>query len=343
MRAAVFDGPRSMAVREVEHPTCRPGHVIVDVYATGVCGTDVHGFDGSNNRRSYGQVMGHETVGTVSEVGAGVPRSRIGEVVVINPLLSCGECRFCRSEQRQVCRARRVVGVAPELLGGFADHLSVPAANAIPFSPDVPRLHGVLVEPLAVGLHALSVTEPTVDDAVLIIGGGPIGQATALATRYRGIERVLVSEPSPARRALLQKWGFAVTTPNTLRLGIDDALGCPPSVVVDAVGITPSIQAALDVSDHRARISLVGMGAVRLDVDSYGISTGERRLIGSYCYSDDHFAEAVAWVGSGIAALDDLVGRTWSLDQIGAAFADLTDGEPPMAKSMILSRCATLH
>lgn len=341
MKAAVFDAPSSMTLVEFQRPACDEDSVVVDVYATGICGTDVHGFDGSNGRRVMGQVMGHETVGTISEVGAGVSADRIGELVVVNPLQTCGECRFCRSGQRQVCRNRKVVGVTPELAGGFADQLVIPSANAVRFSEDVPILHGVLVEPLAVGLHALEITDPSPGDIVLVVGGGPIGQAVTLATRRRAIGRVLVSEPSAARRELLASWGFAVTTPESLASAVDDVLGEPPTVVVDAVGITSSVQAALDVSDHRARISIVGMGSARLDVDSYAISTGERRLMGSYCYSDEHFAEAAAWVGEGQPLLDDLVGRTWRLDQTCEAFTDLIQGELPMGKSMVLSQSAT--
>ncbi|MFF1946438.1 zinc-binding dehydrogenase [Rhodococcus qingshengii] len=340
MRAAVFDSPRSMTLVEFQRPACDEDSVVIDVYATGICGTDVHGFDGSNGRRELGQVMGHETVGTISKVGARISADRIGELVVVNPLQTCGECRFCRAGQRQVCRHRKVVGVAPELAGGFADQLVIPSTNAVHFSREVPILHGALVEPLAVGLHALEITDPTPDDSVLVIGGGPIGQAVALATRRRAISRVLVSEPSVARRELLASWGFSVTSPESLASAVDDVLGEPPTVVVDAVGISPSVQAALDVSDHRARISIVGMGSAKLDVDSYAISTGERSLIGSYCYSDEHFAEAAAWVGAGQPLLDDLVGRTWRLDQTCEAFTDLIQGELPMGKSMVLSQSA---
>ena len=341
MRAAVFDAPRSMKLMELHRPECDDASVVIDVYATGICGTDVHGFDGSNGRRVLGQVMGHETVGTITDIGSAVSPARIGELVVVNPLQTCDECRFCRTGQRQVCRSRRVVGVAPELVGGFADQLVVPDANAVRFSRNVPKLHGVLVEPLAVGLHALAITSPTPTDIVLVIGGGPIGQAVALATRRRGVKRVLVSEPSEARRNLLSSWGFAVTTPEFLASVVDEVLGAPPTVVIDAVGITPSLQAALEVSDHHARISIVGMGSAKLDVDSYAISTGERSVMGSYCYSDEHFAEAAAWVGAGQSLLDDLVGRTWRLEQAHEAFTDLIEGELPMGKSMVLSGAET--
>ena len=161
MRALVLRGDYDIAVEE--RPDPRPGssEVVVEVIATGICGSDFHGYSGENGRRHPGQVMGHETVGRIGELGSGVTGLAPGQLVTVNPVMGCNECAACASGQPQWCSRKVVLGVAPEVSAAFADRVAVPAANIVSLPEEMPAELGALVEPLAVGYHSVRRGEVT--------------------------------------------------------------------------------------------------------------------------------------------------------------------------------------
>ncbi len=333
MQALGYTGPWEMAIIDRPEPVASEDTVVLDVIATGICGSDVHGYSGETGRRVAGQVMGHETVGRVRAGGTLPP----GTIVTINPIISCGHCPFCREGETQVCPESSVIGVEPSLDGSFAERIGVPARNVVPLSETMSVLHGAFVEPLAVGYHAVMRATPHPDDRMLVIGGGPIGQAAAIGARRAGVTRILVSEPTDARRELLVGLGFETTTPDDLPAALDRVLGGKATVVVDAVGIAPSIAAAIASSTTRARIVLVGMGTNEMTIQPYGLTVAERVLIGSYCYSEEHFRSTAAWVGQGHPELDLLIDRTLPLTDGASAFRTVADGTGGSNKTLLVS------
>ena len=145
--------------------------------------------------------MGHETVGHVAKVGRNVSDLMQGTCVTVNPVLSCDNCDVCRAGNEQSCPHRKVIGVAPDLSSAFAEYLLVRRSNVIVLTEGIDPELGALVEPLAVGFHAAARGGCSSEDTVLVIGGGPIGQAAFLATRRLGATRVAVSDINPTRRA----------------------------------------------------------------------------------------------------------------------------------------------
>lgn len=326
MNALVFDGPRRMSVQQRPDPSLVSDDVLIEVIATGICGSDLHGYTGETGRRHRGQVMGHETVGRVHSRGERADGPEPGSVVTFNPILSCGVCASCKAGTTNTCEEHRVIGVDPALDGSFADFIVVPSSNVVELSSAMPILHGALVEPLAVGYHALQRGEVTAEDRVLIVGGGPIGQACALAARRMGVESVLVSEILDERRALLTKLGFESVTPRLLEARLPEVLDGPATKVIDAVGIDASLADALSFSTRGAVIVLVGMGARQLSLAAFPISVGERTLVGSYCYTEEHFRSTAQWVSSGQRDLDALIDVSMALIEGPAAFRSLVDG-----------------
>jgi threonine dehydrogenase-like Zn-dependent dehydrogenase len=142
MRALVLRDFYDIAVEERPEPQPRPGEVVVAVIATGICGSDFHGYSGENGRRHPGQVMGHETVGRIDELGSGVAELAVGQLVTVNPVMSCHVCPACLSGQEQWCTRRVVLGVAPEIPAAFADRGAVQAAHIVPLRADSPFLFG---------------------------------------------------------------------------------------------------------------------------------------------------------------------------------------------------------
>ena len=339
MRALVYHGPNDIGVEERGDPEPGPGEVLLRITATGICGSDLHGYTGENKRRHPGQIMGHETVGRIVAVGPGVSDADLepGRVATVNPVIGCGECAQCAAGTEQLCPRRRVIGVNREIASAFAELMLAPAGNVVVLPEDMPEEYGALVEPLSVGYHAATGGRVGPDDAVLVIGGGPIGQACALAARRLGAERVVVSEPSPGRRRLVEKLGFATIDPMTGDLPdqVQAALGRPATAVLDAVGTGRTLGDGLRASSLGARIVLVGMGARELTLAAFDVSTFERSIIGSFTYPSREFRETAAWVASRPEGLQHLVDDRVSLDDAPAAFARLASGELDASKILV--------
>jgi threonine dehydrogenase-like Zn-dependent dehydrogenase len=341
MRALVLEDWWKLVVAPRPDPTASEGRVLLQVHATGICGSDIHGFTGETGRRRPGQVMGHETVGRIAAIGPGVPDElglKAGDVATVNPVMSCGHCEACRSGNNQWCPTKSIVGVDPSVSSGFAELLAVPAANVVPLPGSMPVDYGALVEPLAVGYHAVRRGRVGPPDRLLVIGGGPIGQACALGAQRQGATRITVSEPNAARRRLVEALGVPAVDPSGggLASSVTSALGGPPTVVVDAVGLSATVDAAFEVAPLGATIVLVGMGAVELAVRAYEVSTKERVVVGSFCYTADEFRATARWAGTAPAALGVLIEDRTDLDAAGAAFTELARGQNPASKVLVL-------
>ena len=339
MRALVLSDFWKLSVAEVPDPEPGPGDVLVEVLATGICGSDIHGYSGENGRRVRGQVMGHETVGRVLAVGSGVPGDAVavGDAVTVNPVLWCGRCRQCAAGREQACPDKRVIGVAPELHSAFAERMAVRAENVVRLPAGMPVEHGALVEPLAVGYHALVRGGCGAGETVLVLGGGPIGQACVLAALRMGAERVAVSEPSPRRRELNARLGAAVVDPGTADVpaAVRAALDGEPTLVVDAVGSSGTLATAFACAPIGATVVLVGMGAPALDVAAYEISTRERSVVGSFCYSAAEFRDTAQWAATVPDALATLIEGRTDLDGAPASFEALARGTEQASKVLV--------
>ncbi len=339
MRALVLRDYWDFAVEERPDPVPGPGEVLLKLTATGICGSDLHGYTGENGRRAPGQVMGHETVGRVVAAGPGAPSSHLtpGQLVTVNPVIACGECPRCLAGMEQACRVRRVIGVNAEISAAFAELMTAPARNVVPLAESTPEEHGALVEPLAVGYHAARRGGCGPDDTVLVIGGGPIGQACVLAARRLGASRIAVSEPSESRRKLVASLGATALDPTSPELAAEvaDALGGPASLVLDAVGATGTLADAFASSDLTARVVLVGMASPQVELAAYRISTEERSVVGSFTYSAREFTDTAAWVGAAPDEVSSLIEARVRLEDAPAAFAKLARGE--IAYSKILA------
>jgi L-iditol 2-dehydrogenase len=326
MKALRLEQFHQLAVVDLPDPEPPgPGEVRIRIAFTGICGSDIHGFTGENGRRVPGQVMGHESVGVVEAVGEGVPGIAVGTVATFNPVLvPDGEtAEFAGREQQ--APGRRVVGVAPEIVAAFAEHVTVPARNVVPLPAGTPIEHGALVEPLAVAVHAVRRARVQPGDRVLVVGGGPIGQSVVLALQGAAAGGIVVTEPTASRRELLDRLGAVAIDPTgpDVEAQIHAALGGAADVAIDAVGISASLATALSATRLGARICLVGMGSPQLSLDAYLVTTAERELVGSFAYSADDFRTAAAWIAAEPEKARSLISRTVPLTEAAAAFTAL--------------------
>jgi 2-desacetyl-2-hydroxyethyl bacteriochlorophyllide A dehydrogenase len=297
VKALVYLGPRELELQDVSEPTLGPADVVFETAASAVCGSDLHGFREASPRRIPPLVMGHETVGTIAAVGERVDPARIGERVVLRPILSCGSCEPCRSGRENLCREGRLVG--RDLTGGFAERFVVPATAAIGISADVPDELATLTEPLANAVHVTSRAVGSGDD-VFVIGAGPIGALMARMAVRRAAGRVFSTDRIRSRLDLAKAQGAipldAEDPERSLREATD---GRGADVVIDAVGSAETWGLALRAVRPGGRIEAVGLGAAAGEVDFFEVIGKEATISGSFGCTDQDFGVAVGLIEDG--------------------------------------------
>ncbi|MGP8208731.1 MAG: zinc-dependent alcohol dehydrogenase [Acidimicrobiales bacterium] len=340
MRALVMDGPRMLHVEERPDPEPGPGQVRVQVEAVGICGSDLHGLLGETGRRLPGTVMGHEVAGIVERSCEGGPD--VGSRVAVLPVLSCGRCPPCLRGWTSQCPRARVIGVDRDLVGGYADLLCVPVENLVEMPARLSAETAALVEPLAVGMHAVRAAGVQPGERVLIAGAGMIGIAALVVALRDGASEVVVSELQAGRRATAAALGATAVEPA--------AVGADPAVdvserglfdrAIDAVGISATLRACVAATSPGATVAIVGMGSAYVELDLFALVRAERRIVGSYTYTMAHFREAARWLAQGVVSFEGLTTRRVSFGDAAAAFLELASGLDPATKGFFVPESA---
>lgn len=334
MKALVLKDFGTMSVEERPDPIAGPGQVLIRIVATGICGSDIHGFTGENGRRVPGQIMGHESVGHIAALGAGLDSSalEVGQIVTFNPVVVSEEDAVTYAGREQHSPNKYVIGVRHDVVASFAQLITVPARNVVVLPDGIPIAYGALIEPLAVAVHAIRRVHALSGQSVLVIGGGPIGQSVVLALLMEGVTDIIVSEVDPGRRALNERLGARVIDPGSGQVSeqVRSVFGDLADVTIDAVGIRRTVADALLATKFGGSICLVGMGSPTLEFDAFRVSTEERTIVGSFTYSAQDFKDAADWIAGAPAVAAELITREVSLDEANAAFLGLSqhDGTP---------------
>lgn len=337
MKALTLQEFGRMAVVEHPDPRAEDGTVVIAVVATGICGSDIHGYTGENGRRFPGQIMGHETVGHIIEVGGGVDGLAVGDLVTVNPVVIPATDTDEYRGREQHHPDRYVIGVRADLPAAFAERLCVPARNVVRLADDLPPDYGALIEPLAVAVHAVRRVGIAPGQKVLVLGGGPIGQSVVLALIMAGVTDIVVSELDAGRRDLISRLGATAVDPTSSPLvaSVEAVFGSLADVTIDAVGISRTLEQALTATRFGGSISLVGMGAPTVELSAFRVSTEERTIVGSFTYSSEDFDDAAHWMSTAPAAASALISEVVSLDDAPAAFARLAHSTTTPGKVLV--------
>jgi 2-desacetyl-2-hydroxyethyl bacteriochlorophyllide A dehydrogenase len=331
MRRAVFKGPRLLEIEDAPEPVPGSGEALLAVHSVGVCGSDIHGYKGVNSRRSAGMVMGHEAIAWVKSIEPGNDGLSPGELVAINPVVGCGACEWCVSGFDNLCEQRRLYGCVPSLDGAFSEEIVVRVSNLVPIEGAAAEAAGALAEPLSVGFHAVQVGPDPCERDVLVVGGGPIGIGAALAARRLGARSVTVSEPNPSRRTLLDRLGFLTVDPTdekTPESAFDVAYEC--------VGHSATLGAALHAVPPRGTVVFVGLAEEQVQIPATPLMVGERRVVGSSCYTMADFRDVVDWIVSGAEDLVPLIELRVELDELPDVFERYADGSLDAVKTLLV-------
>jgi threonine dehydrogenase-like Zn-dependent dehydrogenase len=347
-----YRGARRLAVEDVAPPPLRAGEVRVRVHSAGLCKSDVYGYSGVNDRRDKvigpGDVlvMGHEASGVVEEIGEGTSRSRthtvqsgtfvrVGDAVAINPIVGCGDCGACAVGDEHLCERRSILGCTPAAPGAFAETVVVPAANLVRLPEGMPLEWGALVEPLAVGAHGVRLADPAPGATALVIGGGPVGIGAALAARRRVGDGVLVLEPLPERRALCERLGISAAPPEII-LGGERRF----DVAIDCVARPETLEGAIEAVPPQGLVVLVGIWSDYIPLPVSTLVWRETKILGSFGYSRDDFADVARWIASSGVDLSPIIERRVRFDEVIGAFEAYADGSLSAVRTLLQPEAA---
>jgi threonine dehydrogenase-like Zn-dependent dehydrogenase len=295
MKALVYVGPEKVEIQQLPDPPLQQGEVLLEVSAAGICGSDLHGFLGLSERRKPGLVMGHETVARVAEVHPGVQGWRRGQRVCLNPLVSCLSCAACLGGRQNLCADWRLFGM-DRLQGTYAQLISVPARQLHPLSEGLPEPEAILVEPMAVVLHAFRISMDEPPETVAIFGAGPLGALALVLARLRGVPRVCVVDVNGERLEVARTLG-ADRTIDATRENAPEAVqsfsGGGAELVVEAVGLSATRQASVAAAAKGGRIVFLGLADPDSALPWTSMIRDEKAVLTSFAYAPRDFQASV--------------------------------------------------
>jgi L-iditol 2-dehydrogenase len=327
MKALVFRGPGSMPLEDRPDPEPGPGEAVVAIRASGICGSDVHGFAGATGRRRVGVVMGHEAAGDVIEIGSGVTSVRSGDRVVLRSILPCGSCDRCRHGQPNICLARQGMGMHFD--GAYAERIVVPESLLLALPDTLTYEEGTIVEPLAVAMHAVNITPFALMDFVVIVGAGPIGLLTLLAARQRGAGSIIVTDRDPHRLGVARRIGAdqAIDVGRTDPVAAVEAgtHGRGADAVFEAVGIAATVAQSIAVARPGGQVTWIGNSAPDVEIPMQQLVTRELTVRGAYGFVDE-FELAADALAAGWIDARQLIECVAPLDEGEDLFRQLAAG-----------------
>jgi len=328
--SAVLHAPHDLRIEDRPIPTPAPGQVLVEVRATGICGSDVHYYDhgriGDFVVREP-MVIGHESAGTIVAVGDGVDPGRVGELVALEPGVPCRRCEQCRAGRYNLCPDVRFFATPP-IDGSIARFVAIEADFAHRAPEGLSHEQAAMAEPVSVGIWACRKAAVGAGDRVLVTGAGPVGLLAGQVARAVGAAVVTVTDLN----------AFRVGTARDL--GLDGRSAAEPldaayDVLLECSGAVPAVAAGLRALAPAGRAVLVGMGADSVPIDVPLVQTKELTVTGTFRYANTYPA-ALALIASGAVRTEPLVTHRWPLEETEAALT-LGRREPDSLKAMVLA------
>lgn len=341
MKALLLTEYKRLQVTDVDEPEVGVDDVLVQVEACGICGSDIHGYDGSTGRRIPPLVMGHEAAGIVVATGSNVSDLPDGTRVTFDSMVSCGQCDFCRAGDGNLCDNRMVLGVSCgeyRRHGAFAERISVPRRIVYRLPDTLPFEQAALVEAVSVAVHAANVTPITLGDTAVVVGAGMIGLLTLQAVRAAGASRVIAVDINDRRLAVAKDLGAddivrgdQIDAASTVR---ELTAGRGADVAFEVVGATPTVQSAIESVRKGGSVTLVGNVSPTVELPLQSVVTREISLRGT-CGCNGEYPQCIDLMNRGIIDVSPLITAKISLDDGPDWFQRLYAGDPEHMKVVI--------
>jgi 2-desacetyl-2-hydroxyethyl bacteriochlorophyllide A dehydrogenase len=335
MKCIVCAIPGTLEYVAVKEPVEKKGFSILRIRRVGVCGTDLHAFEGTQPYFNYPRVLGHELAGTIEQTG---PDSgfALGESVTIIPYFNCGDCIACRNSKPNCCVNLKVCGVHED--GGMTEYFSVPDYSLV-HSNGLTLDALALVEPLSIGAHAIQRALVREGETVLVVGAGPIGAGTMEFARIAGANVIALDVNDKRLEFVREKLGIANTL-NGRRADINEALmeltrGNMPDVVIDATGNRSALEKSFQYISHGGRYLLVGLQKENISFSHPEFHKREATLMSSRNATRSDFVRVIQAMSENFIKPDAYITHRLSFDEVTAKFASLLDPENGVVKGMI--------
>lgn len=340
MKALLLSEYRRLEIADLPVPEPAPGELLIRVAACGICGSDVHGYDGSSGRRIPPLVMGHEAAGVVAEAGANVVNFKTGDRVTFDSTVFCGECGNCRRGEMNLCDNRQVLGVSCgdyRRAGAFAEFVVVPARIAYKLPDNLSFDEAALLEAVAVAMHAVSLVPVKSESSALVIGAGTIGLLVQQALRAAGCGRVFVTDLDSTRLKLSEHLGATRVLKSGPQLSQQIAEltgGAGVDIAVEAVGINATVAAAIDNVRKGGIVVLVGNVTPEVTIHLQKVVSRQLRLQGS-CASCGEYPRAIELMSRAAIQVKPLITALAPLEDGPRWFERLYKGEPNLLKVVL--------
>ena len=340
MRALLLSKYKELEIAEMPAPVAAPGEVLVRVAACGICGSDVHGYDGSSGRRIPPIVMGHEAAGIIAATGPGVTGLSEGDRVTFDSTVYCGACAYCKRGEVNLCDNRQVLGVSCgdyRRAGAFAEFVAVPSRIVYRLPDTISFEEAAMLEAVSVAMHGVSLAQISANAKALVVGAGMIGLLITQALRAAGCSRIFVTDLDDSRLKLAEEVGAHVTLSaksDVARQMEKLTGGVGVDVALEAVGQTDSVKAAIESVRKGGTVVLVGNIAPEVTIPLQKVVTRQIRLQGS-CASAGEYPRAIELMASGAIRVKNLISAIAPLTEGPRWFERLYTREPNLMKVVL--------
>ena len=341
MKGLLLKQYMDLEVTDLPQPEIGPGDVLVRVRACGICGSDVHGLDGSTGRRIPPLVMGHEAAGVIAEAGRNVKQWKPGDRVTFDSTVSCGHCHFCRRGDINLCDNRQVLGVSCgdyRRNGAFAEYVAVPE-NILYRLPEALSFdHAAMIEAVSIAVHAVNLTPRSLGDTAVVVGSGMIGQLTIQAAKVAGFSRVFAVDVDDAKLERARKLGadetFNSKTCDAAAEIVARTGGHGADAALEAVGASDPIRTAIASVRKGGAVTLIGNIAPKIELPLQAVVTRQIRLQGS-CASSGEYPACIELLSSGAIRVDTMISARTPLEEAASWFDRLYRHEPDLMKVIV--------
>ncbi|HTW62045.1 MAG TPA: galactitol-1-phosphate 5-dehydrogenase [Terracidiphilus sp.] len=344
MKSLLLSEYNHLEIADMPLPAVAPDEVLVRVEACGICGSDVHGYDGSSGRRIPPIVMGHEAAGTVAAVGSSVHGYAEGDRVTFDSTVYCGHCAFCLAGDVNLCDNRQVIGVSCgdyRRHGAFAEYVAVPERILYPLPDTISFAEAALLEAVSVALHAVRVSAVRGGETALVVGAGMIGLLTLQAARAAGCARVFIADIDATRLALAAQAGADQILDASGGDLLDQVLaltgGRGVDLALEAVGRSETVSSAIDCTRKGGTVTLVGNIQPVVELPLQKVVSRQIRLQGS-CASAGEYPQAIELVAGGQIVVSPLITAIAALEDGPRWFERLHAREPNLMKIILTPR-----
>jgi 2-desacetyl-2-hydroxyethyl bacteriochlorophyllide A dehydrogenase len=337
MKALVFHGDHDIRYEEVPDPKISDHEVLVKVKAVGICGSDIHGYEGKTGRRTPPMIMGHEFSGLVEKAGKAVTHVKAGDRVVVFPYMTCGTCSYCKREEVNQCPEKSFFGVFA-VNGAMAQYVVARRDMLFPLPDPSDYVHGALVEPLSVAARGVAKADIGPESTVTIIGAGTIGLASLILARMKRPQSIVMVDIVDSRLRLARELGadftFNPARDDAVRV-VSDQLKGGTSVVIEAVGIEKTVQQSIQWAVKGGKVVIVGLSQRMMSLDMHEIVNKEVKIEGSFLYDRREFQDILRQLPALTPSLNRMVSVTAPLAEGSEWFKRLAKTEDNLLKVVL--------